>query len=386
MAVSTNGKTAVVPSKAPDTIKRMADAASAFLASLGKPELAKATFPFAGTERYEWHYTPVGRNGLLISEMSGNQVGLAFKMMETGYSASGYQMARQIIRLETILGEYEAMTNSVSQWHRLEERYWFSVFGEPGGNEPWGWRVGGHHIGIVASVAGNSEVSIHPLFFGSNPAEVKHGEHKGMRTLAEEEDWGRALVTGMTDDQKSVAIVDPVAPSDILTTTVRIVDPGTTPQGIAIGDLYDAQREAVVKLIRHYVFRAADEMAMNYWNQLEREGWDSVHFAWAGPLERFQGHYYNIRHDRFVIEYDNTHGANHIHSVLRDYTHDRGFVGHTLSGGVGSRATSAGVTRLKTWGSNEQATTSTLGCGSAATTPSGRLSWIDRSRFRSLKP
>ena len=325
MAVSTNGKTAVVPSKAPDTIKRMADAASAFLASLGKPELAKATFPFAGTERYEWHYTPVGRNGLLISEMSGNQVGLAFKMMETGYSASGYQMARQIIRLETILGEYEAMTNSVSQWHRLEERYWFSVFGEPGGNEPWGWRVGGHHIGIVASVAGNSEVSIHPLFFGSNPAEVKHGEHKGMRTLAEEEDWGRALVTGMTDDQKSIAIVDPVAPSDILTTTVRIVDPGTTPQGIAIGDLYDGQREAVVKLIRHYVFRAADEMAMNYWNQLEREGWDSVHFAWAGPLERFQGHYYNIRHDRFVIEYDNTqNGANHIHSVLRDYTHDFG--------------------------------------------------------------
>ena len=67
MAVSTNGKTAVVPSKAPDTIKRMADAASAFLASLGKQELAKATFPFAGTERYEWHYTPVGRNGLLIS-------------------------------------------------------------------------------------------------------------------------------------------------------------------------------------------------------------------------------------------------------------------------------------------------------------------------------
>ena len=53
-----------------------------------------------------------------------------------------------------------------------------------------------------------------------------------MRTLAEEEDWARSLVTGMTDDQKSVAIVDPIAPADILTTTVRVVDPGTTPQGI----------------------------------------------------------------------------------------------------------------------------------------------------------
>lgn len=325
MSHHSNGHAAVVPSKAPDTIKRMADAASAFLASLGKAELTKATFPFEGDERYDWHYTPVDRNGLLISEMSGDQIDLAFKMMETGYSASGYQMARQIIRLETILGEYEAMTNNVSSWQRLEERYWFSVFGEPGSAEPWGWRVGGHHIGIVASVVGNSEVSIHPLFFGSNPAEVKHGEQKGMRTLAEEEDWARSLVIGMTDDQKSVAIVDPIAPADILTTTVRVVDPGTTPQGISIGDLYDGQREAVVKLIRHYVFRAADEMAMNYWNQLEREGWDSTHFAWAGPLDRWQGHYYNIRHDRFVIEYDNTqNGANHIHSVLRDYTHDFG--------------------------------------------------------------
>ena len=325
MSHHSNDHAAVVPSKAPDTIKRMADAADAFVASLGEAEIAKATFPFAGDERYEWHYTPVDRNGLLISEMSGDQIDLAFKMMETGYSASGYQMARQIIRLETILGEYEAMTNNVSTWQRLEERYWFSVFGEPGSDAPWGWRVGGHHIGIVASVVGNTEVSIHPLFFGSNPAEVKHGEHKGMRTLAEEEDWARSLVTGMTDDQKSVAIVDPIAPADILTTTVRVVDPSITPRGISIGDLYDGQREEVMKLIRHYVFRAADEMAMNYWKQLEREGWDSIHFAWAGPLERWQGHYYNIRHDRFVIEYDNTQsGANHIHSVLRDYTHDFG--------------------------------------------------------------
>ena len=325
MSLQINGHSATVPSKAPDTIKRMADAASAFLASLGKEELVKATFPFAGDERYEWHYTPVGRNGLLISDMTGHQTNLAYKMMETGYSASGYAMARQIIRLETILGEYESMTNNVSSWDRLEERYWFSVFGEPGSSEPWGWRVGGHHIGIVASVVGNNEVSIHPLFFGSNPAEVKHGEHKGQRTLAEEEDWARTLVTEMTDSQRSVAIVDPVAPADILTTVVRAVDPNMTPAGIPIGDLNDGQRESLVKLIRHYVFRAADEMAQNYWSQLESEGWDSLHFAWAGPLERWQGHYYNIRHDRFVIEYDNTqNGANHIHSVLRDYTHDFG--------------------------------------------------------------
>ncbi len=323
--MATTSSAPVVPSSAPDTIKRMSERATAFLNSLGQSQLAKAKFPFAGDERYEWHYTPVNRNGLLLSEMDATQCRLAYEMMETGYSASGYKMARQIIALETILGEYEAMTNNVSQWDRLEERYWFSVFGTPGDTKPWGWRVGGHHIGIVASVVNNEQVSIHPLFFGSNPAEVLHGDKKGMRTLAEEEDWARSLVTGMSDEQKFAAIVDPIAPADILTTTARVVDPSMTPVGIAFADLHDAQRDSLIKLVKHYVFRAADEMATNYWRQLESEGWDSVHFAWAGPLARWQGHYYNIRHNRFVIEYDNTqNGANHIHSVLRDYTHDFG--------------------------------------------------------------
>ena len=44
MSHHANCDAAAVPSTAPDTIKRMADAASAFLASLGKDELAKATF------------------------------------------------------------------------------------------------------------------------------------------------------------------------------------------------------------------------------------------------------------------------------------------------------------------------------------------------------
>lgn len=316
---------AAIPSAAGEVVAAMADAASRWLGSLDDAQRGAATFPFAGDERYFWHYTPVDRNGLMLSEMSGEQQRLAYEMMRTGYSESGYAMARQIIALETLLGEWEAMTNASSRWERLEDRYWFSVFGEPGSSAPWGWRVGGHHIGIIATVVGNEQLSLHPLFFGSNPAEVKHGEQQGLRTLAEEEDWGRALVTGMTDDQRKVAIVDAVAPADILTQTYRVTDPSMTPSGISIGELSDGQREALVRLVRHYVFRATDVAARNYWRELERAGWDSVHFAWAGPLERWQGHYYNIRHDRFVIEYDNTqNGANHIHSVLRDYAHDFG--------------------------------------------------------------
>ncbi len=325
MSAQAASTSVTVPSAAPESIKRMTKAAAAFVSSLDDSNRGSALFPFEGDERYFWAYTPVDRNGLLLSDMTAHQQQAAFEMMETGYSTSGYAMARQIIALETILGEWESMNNAASNWARLEERYWFSVFGEPGSEAPWGWRVGGHHIGIIATIVGNREVSIHPLFLGSNPAEVLHGEQKGMRTLAEEEDWARKLVREMTDDQQRVAIVDPVAPADILTTNYRITDQSMTPVGISISDLSDNQRKALIKLVRHYVYRANDELADNYWRQLQAEGWDSLHFAWAGPLERWQGHYYNIRHDRFVIEYDNTqNGANHIHSVLRDYTHDFG--------------------------------------------------------------
>ena len=48
-------------------------------------------------------------------------------------------------------------------------------------------------------------------------------------------------------------------------------------------------------------------------------------FAWAGPLERGQGHYYAVRGPTFLVEYDNTQdNANHIHSVWRDLRRDWG--------------------------------------------------------------
>ena len=71
--------------------------------------------------------------------------------------------------------------------------------------------------------------------------------------------------------------------------------------------------------------RASDDLAANYWRAVESAGFGEVPFAWAGPAEVGEGHYYAIRHPRFLIEYDNTqNGANHIHSVLRDYEHDWG--------------------------------------------------------------
>ncbi len=83
-----------------------------------------------------------------------------------------------------------------------------------------------------------------------------------------------------------------------------------------------AQRE---QLVRHYLDRSAEELAENAWHDIERNGLNSVTFAWAGPEARGSGHYYAVVGPTFLIEYDNTqNNANHIHSVWRDFTNDFG--------------------------------------------------------------
>jgi len=125
--------------------------------------------------------------------------------------------------------------------------------------------------------------------------------------------------------QKTLAIVDPVAPADILTKNYRMADPTAVPHGIAYATLSGEQRGHLVSVVRHYIERTADEVSAQVWARIELAGLDALTFAWAGPEERGQGHYYAVKGPTFLIEYDNTqNGANHIHSVWRDFTQDWG--------------------------------------------------------------
>lgn len=310
---------------APVAARRMAEAAGRFLEALTGEQRAVVQFPFSGDERYVWNYTPVDRNGLRLKDMTAGQRSAALALLASGLSARGAQQAQQIIALEPILKEAEELAGVTNSWRRDPDLYSFSVFGEPGGKAPWGWRVGGHHLGIPFTIVNGDLVAPTPLFFGSNPAEVRHGPSTGLRVLAAEEDLARALLGSLEPAQRAVAVVDPIAPGDILTKNYRSLDLNLPPSGIRYAALSGEQREQLVRLIRHYIDRAADDLATNSWQRLAQAGLDGVTFAWAGPLERGQGHYYAVKGPTFLIEYDNTQNdANHIHSVWRDAASDWG--------------------------------------------------------------
>jgi hypothetical protein len=303
----------------------MAEAATAWLESLASDQRTHATFPFSGDERYQWAYTPGPRNGLLLKDMTAAQRGAALRLLDAGLSARGAATAQQIIALEAILRETERIEQRPSEDDRDPELYYFSVFGTPGGAAPWGWRANGHHLALLFTIVGSELVSPTPLFFGANPAEVHHGSERGLRVLAAEEDLARTLLGSLEAEQKTKAIVDLVAPSDILTKNYRLADPSSVPHGITYAGLSGSQRGHLVSRVRHYVERTADELSGPAWARIERAGLDGLSFAWAGPEQRGQGHYYAVKGPTFLIEYDNTQNqANHIHSVWRDLTGDWG--------------------------------------------------------------
>jgi len=306
----------------------MVSAAMDFLTSLNETQRRAATLPFGDDRRYIWDYRPpenTPRNGLRLINMSPEQQRKALALLDIGLSARGARQVREIIDLEIPLLMQEQADGRVTPFIRHPEHYSVCVLGDPSGRAPWAWHVGGHHVGVHFTFVDGDQIASVPLFFGANPAEVRHGPTTGQRTLAEEEDLGRALVRALPREQKQVAVVSETAFPDILTDKYRVANAFAPPRGLAFAQMNGDNREQFVRLLRHYVERTNDELSGPYWRKIEGDGFDTMTFAWAGSDEPGQGHYYAIKAPSFLIEYDNTQNeANHIHSVLRDISGDWG--------------------------------------------------------------
>jgi Protein of unknown function (DUF3500) len=309
------------PLHAHDATVEMAAAAKNFLGALTAEQKAKATFDFAGAERTNWHFIPRERKGLPIKEMTQEQRLLAHALLASGMSHRGYGKALSIMSLEAVLAVLEK--DKVGGAVRDPEMYFVSIFGTPGGTEPWGWRVEGHHLTLNFTTAGDAVPAVTPSFLGTNPGEVRAGPRSGTRILAAEEELARALVKSLTDEQRKTAVILAEAPKEVFNEPKR-VDP-TKPEGLAQSQLTPEQSALLEKLVKEYLGRVRPDVAAVEWEKIAKAGVAKLHFAWAGGIERGQPHYYRVQGGNFVLEYDNTQNdANHVHSLWRDFDHDFG--------------------------------------------------------------
>ncbi len=307
----------------------MTQVAGEFLGQLDAEQKGAAQLPYDDDRRIDWHFIPKEeRKGVQIKHMTQGQREAAHKLLKTALSESGYDKTTAIMRLEQLLNELE---QGRGRFARDWERYYFTVFGEPQETGRWGLSVEGHHLSLNFVVEDGRVISSTPQVLCANPAVVrtenKAGFALGTRVLAEEEILGFELVNDLSEEQRKSAIIAEKALSEIRDAG-KPQPPTEAPAGIAAGELNESQQKVLRQLITTYTRTMPEDVARERWEAISREGFEKVHFAWAGALKPGIGHYYRIQGPTFLIEFVNTqpdaagNPANHIHSIWRDMRGD----------------------------------------------------------------
>jgi hypothetical protein len=94
--------------------------------------------------------------------------------------------------------------------------YYIRFFGSPSSTGTWSWRLGGHHISLNFTIIDGVLSGATPLFFGADPASAPLLGPHPLRPLAGVEDLARELTRSLSGDQRSLAIVTPRAPTDLV--------------------------------------------------------------------------------------------------------------------------------------------------------------------------
>ncbi|HZF64350.1 MAG TPA: DUF3500 domain-containing protein [Chitinophagaceae bacterium] len=303
----------------------MLNAAKQFLNTLDAAQKSKAQYPFDTEERFNFHFFPKNdRKGISLNEMNEAQKKAAFNLVKTCLSEQAFRKTREIIALETVLKAVE--NRKPEDNFRDPGKYYFTIFGLPGQKTIWGWRLEGHHVSFNFSAHDNKLISGTPGFLGTNPAIVMQGPQKGKQVLKEEADLGFQLLHMLSADGLKKAIIDTLAPNEIITFVSRKAMLQKN-AGIAFTDLAPPQQQLLLKLVKLYVDRYTRLFSEEMLKDIQNAGFENLWFAWAGHTtpEVGKAHYYRIQGPTFIIEYDNSQSnANHVHSVFRDLKNDFG--------------------------------------------------------------
>ncbi len=292
-----------------------------FMESLEDDQLEKVMFSMDDIYRERWHYLPAtdwARPGINLEGMTEDQKSKFHILLKKYLSESGYEKTMATIDLENVLAELE---NNPKR--RNPENYYVAIYGDPEEDDVWAWRFEGHHISLHFTTV-DDKVSMSPRFFGANPAIVKSGSRKGLKSLEVEQSLGLQLINSLDRDQKEEAIIQEASYWEIATSNAVEVAPFAK-RGIKYEDLERDQQKLLMDIITEYISSIPEDLAEERMESILEEDQDEIIFAWAGSTTLGEEHYYRIQGESFLIEFDNAqNNANHIHTVWRDFDGDFG--------------------------------------------------------------
>jgi Protein of unknown function (DUF3500) len=301
------------------------NAALALIGTLNPVQLARTMYPVDDVEWRKWmnqHF--YARQGVSFADMTDRQREAAFGLMRASLSSQGFELTRNIMRLNETLAELAEDHDFLGEW-----LYYIQIYGKPSATDPWGWKLEGHHAIINYFVLGD-QVVMTPLFIGSEPVKAPSGKYKGIEILQKEQNDGLEVLKALPDAQRKKAILEfSKTGNNNLTEAFKdnvVIDYA----GLRTNELTGPTRQRLRDLIHLYVSNMDEGHTRVKMDEVDRH-LDNTWFTWIGGAQPDSVFYYRVQSPVVLIEFDHQRPANlrklaadptkptqqHIHCVVR---------------------------------------------------------------------
>ena len=301
------------------------NAAAGFLATLSPVQLGRTIYPVDDIEWRKWmnqHFYL--RQGISFADMTDRQREAAYGLMRASLSTQGFELTRNIMRLNETLAELSGDHDFLGEW-----LYYIQVYGKPSATDPWGWKLEGHHAIINYFVLGD-QVVMTPLFIGSEPVKATSGKYAGIEILQKEQNDGLAMLKALPEPQQKKAILNfSKTGNNNLTEAFKdnvVIDYA----GLRTNELVGPTRQRLRELIHLYVSNMDDGHTRVKMDEVDRHI-ENTWFTWIGSTQADSAFYYRLQSPVILIEFDHQRPANlrkfaadpnkptqqHIHCVVR---------------------------------------------------------------------
>lgn len=331
---------ATVP-KTSRSAEQMTVAGKAFINSLSDNQKKELIYNFESDSlRTYWTNAPThsqARNGLPIGRFSIKQRELLHKLLIASTSSQGYYKIWGAIQGDDELkleGENRELTSEKFFGKNQSLGaigYYLSFYGNPVTDSKWGYMLTGHHLATNFTVI-DGKTTFVPMFYGSDPARISHGQHAGYTFLPQERNRGWELFNSLTKTQQQKTVIAEEYPSNKFG-PIDFKGPGKKDvkienRGIRGDELTASQQKLLWVLIEEYVRNADFDVAEEWLKRIKNDGFKKLYFMWMGPQNGDEKIFFRVNGPSILIDFaDQRTGFDwntHPHTIVRDPSNDYG--------------------------------------------------------------